>query len=151
MSLTHLKGLSLTPDPRGATALEVTGTTTLSRAAITGTTILSGNVTASATGKTLTTNNLTLIAGAALKVTTGANGSCGIKAVATAGTGRVGTTLVTADSRILLTPKKYLKGISACIGYASTGTAFQIRLTRIQTAGTVVGCTGPVTWLLIDG
>ncbi len=150
MGLSHFKGISVTPDPRGSTACEITGTTSITgNPSITGNVGITGN--AAVSGIVSATGGVTINVGGALKITTGANGCCGIKLVGTAGTGRVATTKVTADARILLTPKKYLRGISASVGYASAGTAFQIRLTRAQTAGTIAGCTGAVSWLIIDG
>lgn len=142
MGVTHLSRLKVysakTVD-RGGTVMEVTGTAVIS--GLLSSTTLTGN---SITGTTVRS---------AKNVAVGsiANGCCGLKNVATAGTGVVLTSSALASSRIILTPIGVTgRTITACVSTIATGTSFTIRLQRIQTAGTAVGATGRVAWLIIN-
>ncbi len=128
MALSHMKGLSITPDPRGATALEVTGTTS-----ITGDSTLSS-----------------------IKVASASNSICGLAAISAAGKGSVtvSTTKALSSSRIFLSPvvntAYATKAVGAYVSLVVTGACFKIRMYRMKTAGTIATASGRVSWLIIN-
>jgi len=120
-----------------------------------GTLQASGNVIATGTGKTLSATQIsvsgtTLLSGN-VRVVSAANSACGLKTLGTAGTGVVATTKVRSSSRIHLTPIGIAqRGLSTWVSTISSGTNFTVKLTRIQTSGTVVGHTGRVAWTILN-
>jgi hypothetical protein len=155
MSLTHLKGLSITPDPRGGTALEVTGTVSLT---MTGDPAITGNP--NITGNPIVTGNSTFTGNASVSgnfvMGSAANNNCGIKVMGTAGTGVVNTTKVLSSSRIYLSVRPngavslMNRGYSAWVSTISSGSNFTVKMTRTQTMGTCIGATGKVSWMIVN-
>ena len=145
MGVTHLEGLSITPLERGGTAFEITtGTVTLNKANITGTTLISGR--------------FTVTGGKNFRIGSAANAVVGLKAIAagSVGSGIVATTKAQSSSRVLTTSigvgnlSAYYRTVMANVASIASGTNFKIRLYRTQTAGTVATASGRVAWQIIN-
>ena len=160
------------------TRLQVTGSlsataagkqTSLTKLAVSGTAVLSGILTATAAGKQTTLTKLNVSGttrqlglfvhtiGANFKMGSGANSVCGIKNIlsASAGSGVVATTKVLWSSRILLTPmgQAYTGSrgsMTPWVATIATDVSFKIKLSRVQTTGTVVTAAGRVAWQIIN-
>lgn len=145
MALSHLKGLSITPDPRGATALEVTGTTT-----ITGTPVITGGLTltgdAGITGAA-TISGLTKTGKLALT-----SGSVMGGASIAAGSVVVTTNQVHTNSCIVLTKSPgWANGRKTVdVRTVTPGTSFKIAV--YSSTGTIVaaGTANNVKWAIIN-
>jgi len=145
-----MKGLSITPDPRGATALEVTGTIAMTGnpaitgdPAITGALTVSSNLTvtrAGSVGGTITIPGKVVIASAA-------NNSCGRKALSTGGSATVITSRAAANSRVFLTPHSPSRANVVLTIASQTAGSFKVKgaYGLTPTAGT-----GRFDWLLVN-
>jgi hypothetical protein len=164
MGVTHHNALGITRTITCGGTLTVSGAFSLAGAVygtgvdtlnVSGTTVISGNITATGTSKTLSATQIsvsgtTLLSGN-VRVVSAANSACGLKTLGTAGTGVVATTKVRSSSRIHLTPIGIAqRGLSTWVSTISSGTNFTVKLTRIQTSGTVVGHTGRVAWTILN-
>lgn len=154
MSLTHHKGLSLTPDPRGGTALQVTGTTAFTgNPAITGDTTVTGDLTVSGAGNLFTTNAMTVtntaLFNGKIRVASAANGICGIKTIAagSAGVGVISSTKIVATSRIFVTPQAAKTYTFCGVRAVGTGTA-SIYLNQFNATGATLS--GKVAWMVVN-
>lgn len=134
MSLTHHDGLSITPNPRGGTAMQVTGTITFAGyPAVTGSASVSG------------TTRMAYVA-----VNSAANGACGVKVItsASSGVGAIASNKIVASSRIFLTPVAGTQAYPMCgIRAVGTGTA-SIYLKQFNATGATAS--GSVFWLVVN-
>ena len=151
MALTHLTGLFV--DPTLQPTPERTGSATFK---VTGTTIISGAVQATASGKTTTLGVLSVTGKSTLEqlvVTSAANAMSGIRNVLTAGTGKysIATNKVRSSSRIFLQPMTQGGTVRPKLSNVNTiasGVSFSIRQLR-GNAGTA-GVSGPVAWAIVQ-
>lgn len=130
---------------------------------------VTGSLSATAAGKQTTLTKLNVSGttrqlglfvhtiGANFKMGSGANSVCGIKNIlsASAGSGVVATTKVLWSSRILLTPmgQAYTGSrgsMTPWVATIATDVSFKIKLSRVQTTGTVVTAAGRVAWQIIN-